>query len=306
MEEITADQFSVLEELHNDCVVLVEETNGATQSEVRLEKWGSEYLLKIVCKGKNAEQFFRSGDEAAILAKCHNYVATMKEKGNPFLDNGMSKAELKELAAQLAKPEGANGIEVAVMMNNTNISMTRKTFEHLDLKDDDVILELGHGNGNHLKELLSLAQNLRYIGLDISELMKEEALTYSLAQGLDSQSEFKLYDGVFVPLASESVDRIFTVNTIYFWTEAEVLLSELLRVLKPNGSLHITFVKAETMNNMPFTEFGFKKYSEESFQALAQKSSASKIALSHYTEFIKTKSFGNIERKFIVANLSKN
>jgi len=306
MQEITAELVNEISISLKDSQIIKKETNELTQSEVILAKTETDFILHISFNNKSVEQFFQSSDEELMLTKFQNYALTMQEKGNPFSDNGMSKAELKELAAQLAKPEGNNGIEVATMMSNTNITMTRKTFEHLHLADNEMVLELGHGNAHHLKELLSFADNLYYKGLDISKLMKEESEIYSQSQGLTYQAEFITYDGVLIPLETESIDKIFTVNTIYFWTEPETLLSELLRVLKPNGTLFITFVKAETMDNMPFTEYGFQKYSEESFLDFVQKSNVSHVKTHHYSDFVKTKLFGEIERKFIVATLSKN
>src|SRR5690349_17554031 len=128
------------------------------------------------------------------------------------------------------------------MMNKSNIPMIRKTMEHASVKDNEYLLELGHGNGNHLAELFGLAGNVYYDGLDISELMKRESEKYCLEHKLDKNAKFHLYDGVHIPFPENRFDKIFTLNTIYFWQDPEVLLNELHRVLKPAGTLSIAFV----------------------------------------------------------------
>ena len=83
--------------------------------------------------------------------------------------------ELQELASQLKCPNGIKGVEVADLMNETNISMTLHSIDRLNLLDNDSILELGHGNCAHLPYVLQQKKNLTYHGLEISELMYKEA-----------------------------------------------------------------------------------------------------------------------------------
>ncbi len=229
---------------------------------------------------------------------------TKTETGNNA-DKGMSDRELKELAAQLGKPEGEPGIRIGVEMNTTNNSMIRKTFEHSSLRDKDYILELGHGNANHVGELLTGAGNLRYSGLDISEVMNREAEKYSKETGLDKLADFRIYNGTDIPFPDNSFDKIFTVNTIYFWKQPVELLNELNRVLKPDGLLCITFVDKETMNRLPFTEYGFTKYNESIFKSLVEKCKLYIVKITRNSEMIKSKMLGEAERIYWVAELRK-
>lgn len=231
---------------------------------------------------------------------------TAKEKFNEQAGNKPSVQDLKELASQLGKPEGEKGIQIGHMMNETNNSMIIKTLEHLSLRDNDRILELGHGNANHLQELLNSADNLQYSGIDISELMKQEAEKYSIENGLDKKADFQLYDGTNIPFADNSFDKIFTINTIYFWQQPVELLNELNRVLKPEGILCITLVDEESMSRLPFTEYGFTKYTDQLFKALVEKAVLKLATMKPFSEMIKSKLLGEMERKFWVMELSKN
>ena len=100
----------------------------------------------------------------------------------------MEKDELKILAQNLANPHGEKGIEIGEMMNATNISMTLESIKALVIDDGQQILEIGHGNAAHLKSIMSIAKNLRYTGIDISETMHNEAKR--LNKEFESQAEF--------------------------------------------------------------------------------------------------------------------
>lgn len=181
------------------------------------------------------------------------------------------KDDLKELAKQLGNPEGEKGIEVANMMNATNIGMTKHAIESLNLDKDDVVLELGHGNCGHLSFLMKQAENLKYFGLEISELMQQEAIKSNQNYIENNSAEFELYNGTEIPFDDESFDKIFTVNTLYFWQNPDLLLNEIYRILKPNGILALTFADKSFMEKLPFTTFGFNLYSLKDAEELLQK-----------------------------------
>src|SRR5260363_330976 len=87
----------------------------------------------------------------------------------------MTEQELKILAKNLANPEGEMGKQIAKMMNETNITMTRESIKALLLEDGNNVLEIGPGNAGHLSYLLDFAENITYTGLEISETMTSEA-----------------------------------------------------------------------------------------------------------------------------------
>ena len=86
----------------------------------------------------------------------------------------MEKEQLTELASQLSHPKGEKGNEIAQMMHETNIGMTKNAISNLKLTPGDSVLELGHGNAGHLEFLFSQCGNIHYTGLEISTLMNQE------------------------------------------------------------------------------------------------------------------------------------
>ncbi|OCA78687.1 methyltransferase type 11 [Chryseobacterium contaminans] len=216
----------------------------------------------------------------------------------------MEKEELKILAQHLANPQGEKGIEIGEMMNATNIGMTLESIRTLLIEDDENILEIGHGNADHVKNIFSLAKGLKYTGIDISETMNHEAKR--LNEKFQDQAEFVLYEGTKLPFEDGSFDKIFTVNTVYFWENPVEFLNEICRVLKDNGTFVLTFGQRDFMEKLPFTAYDFKLYSNDEMEELVSKSHFKRMKTSEREEEIKSKT-GNetIQRIYTILTIKK-
>lgn len=208
--------------------------------------------------------------------------------------------QLKELASQLSKPSGEQGIEVANMMHDSNLGMTISTVNELNIGDNDSILELGHANGKHIAQILDQAKNTTYYGLEIAELMKQEAENQKLAN-----TSFKLYDGQNIPFEDDSFTKAMTVNTIYFWQKPVELLNEVYRVLKNGGIFCIGFAQKEFMETLPFTQHGFNLYNHEKLQQLVAETSFELVSFTEHVEKVRSKADEMVERNYTVATLKK-
>ncbi|WP_353145184.1 class I SAM-dependent methyltransferase [Chryseobacterium sp.] len=216
----------------------------------------------------------------------------------------MEKDELKILAQHLANPQGEKGIEIGEMMNATNISMTLESVRTLLIEDNEQILEIGHGNAAHLKNILSLAKGLQYTGVDISETMHNEARRIN--QEFEKQAHFVLYGGEKLPFEDQSFDKIFTVNTVYFWKNPVEFLNEIYRVLKKNGTFVLTFGQREFMEKLPFTAYDFTLYSNSEMEQLVSKSNFKRMKISEKEEEIKSKTENEtIQRIYTVLTIKK-
>jgi ubiquinone/menaquinone biosynthesis C-methylase UbiE len=228
-------------------------------------------------------------------------VATKKQKNRKLIIMPFTPEQLKELATQLSKPSGEQGVEVANMMHDSNLGMTMSTANALKISDNDSILELGHGNGKHIAQILAQAKNVAYQGLEIAELMKQEAESQNL-----SNASFKLFDGQIIPFESNSFTKAMTVNTIYFWQNPIELLNEVYRVLKPNGIFCIGFAQKEFMEMLPFTQHGFTLYNDGKLSALIGQTDFKIAKLESHTEKVRSKADEMVERTYTVASLIKN
>ncbi|WP_292009765.1 class I SAM-dependent methyltransferase [Chryseobacterium sp.] len=216
----------------------------------------------------------------------------------------MEKEKLKLLAYNLANPQGEKGIEVAEMMNTTNIGMTQESVKALLIEDNESVLEIGHGNAGHLKGILDRAKNLRYTGIDISETMYNEAVR--LNKEYKNQSEFILYDGEQLPFGDKVFDKIFTVNTVYFWKNPVNFLNEIYRVLKDSGTFVLTLGQKEFMKTLPFTEFDFTLYTNKEIEEVVSKTYFKRMKISEKEEEIPSKTGKEkIKRIYTVLTIKK-
>jgi len=217
----------------------------------------------------------------------------------------MKQEELQAIASQLKNPSGEKGIEMGNMMNETNINMTRHSIQNLNISKENRILELGHGNAGHLEFLFEQAEKLKYYGLEMSELMFQEARQINRNFVSQKQAFFSVYDGTIIPFEDDFADKIFTVNTIYFWKEPEKMLLEIYRILKPNGNFCLTFAEEDFMKQLPFTKFGFELYSTEKAVKLIEKSPFKIIKKETLTEKVKTRTGELVDRDFTTLVLEK-
>ncbi|AHG21907.1 methyltransferase [Chania multitudinisentens RB-25] len=175
---------------------------------------------------------------------------------------------LQKLASQLRCPEGDAGKVLGNAMNMRNLPVILNGISNLKLNDGHHILELGYGNGGLLGYILSLADNLRYTGLEISPLMHQEASAFNHAYIQAGWAAYHLYDGVTLPLGEAIFDKVLTINTIYFWQEPTLLLQNICRTLKVGGHFCITFCERSFMEKLPFIEHGFQLYNTPEVNAL--------------------------------------
>ncbi|MGI9653141.1 class I SAM-dependent methyltransferase [Chryseobacterium sp. RLHN22] len=216
----------------------------------------------------------------------------------------MEEKDLKILAQHLANPQGEKGIEIGEMMNATNIGMTLESIKTLLIEDGEHILEIGHGNAGHLKNILDKAKELKYTGIDISETMNKEARNLNLE--FKDQAEFILYEGKKLPFEDEVFDKIFTVNTVYFWENPVEFLNEIYRVLKDNGTFVLTFGQKDFMEKLPFTVFDFKLYNNSEMEELISQSHFKRMKISEKEEEIKSKTGDEtIKRIYTVLTIKK-
>lgn len=217
----------------------------------------------------------------------------------------MKQEELQAIASQLKHPTGEKGIEMANMMHETNINMTHHSVQNLHIESGNTILELGHGNAGHVEFIFEQAKNLKYYGLEMSELMFQEARQINRNFVSQKQAFFSLYDGTEIPFQDSFFNKIFTVNTIYFWQEPEKLLSEIYRVLQPKGILCITFAEESFMKQLPFTKYEFELYSTEKAEKLIEKTAFKIINKEALTEKVKSKTGELVDRAFTTLVLEK-
>jgi ubiquinone/menaquinone biosynthesis C-methylase UbiE len=183
----------------------------------------------------------------------------------------MNPTEIKQIASQLSHPQGEEGMKVAGNMHVNNGGMIQRTIDLLHCQEGDTVLEIGPGNGGYVPYVLSRAAGLRYYGIDISETMVQAALQQNSALVDAGTAHFTLGNGRELPYADAFFDKVFTVNTLYFWEDPQIQLQEIYRTLKPGGRLSIGIRSRAFMEQLPFTQYGFRLYDAAAAMAVLEK-----------------------------------
>jgi SAM-dependent methyltransferase len=195
----------------------------------------------------------------------------------------IDEAKMREVAAQLRKPEGAVGLETALHMNESNREMSMAAIRALDAQPGELILEIGMGNGEFVKEIVGNNASIHYTGLDYSTTMIEEASRRNKQYIEGGQVKFSFGDANDLPFDDHSFDKAIGVNTIYFW-EPEQELRELHRVLRPQGRLVFGIRVKDLMRDYPFTKYGFTLYSSDELRSVLTGNGFKVISVTEHEE----------------------
>ncbi|GAL86770.1 hypothetical protein MYP_4000 [Sporocytophaga myxococcoides] len=171
--------------------------------------------------------------------------------------------QIKALAGQLRRPENEDGVKTGVHMNEGNKIMNLEAIKAVNPCAHDKILEIGMGNGFFVKNIVSAHPTIVYTGCDFSETMINEAEKINAEYIKSGCVKFHLAAADKLPIVSNSYNKLFTVNTIYFWEDPEHTLNEFKRVLTADGELTIVIRPKHIMEDIPVTKYGFNLYSKE-------------------------------------------
>ena len=106
----------------------------------------------------------------------------------------------------------------------------------MDMKPSDRVLDLGSGSGWATRLVAQRFHPKKIVGLDISDEMVRLAAKRS--KGI-ANIEFKQSAAEKIPLLDASIDKIFSIESFYYWPDQMAGLKEAKRVLAPGGKLFI-------------------------------------------------------------------
>ncbi|WP_461257604.1 class I SAM-dependent methyltransferase, partial [Treponema sp. R80B11-R83G3] len=139
---------------------------------------------------------------------------------------------IKYVGGNFGNPDGIAGNLSTKLMNIMNQRQYKAILDNINLEHNDIILDIGFGNGYLINKLFKKNIPIKIYGIEISNnMLNNVSKKYRqiIEKGL-----LKLYleNIVNTSFENETFSKIYTVNTIYFWNELEKCFSEIKRILK--------------------------------------------------------------------------
>jgi demethylmenaquinone methyltransferase/2-methoxy-6-polyprenyl-1,4-benzoquinol methylase len=202
----------------------------------------------------------------------------MSEKVKPYKDSQLNK---KEQVAQMFDTisneyDGLN----RVISFGIDVKWRKKVVDIVAQSKANRVLDIATGTGDLAINLANTdAQEI--IGLDISAGMLEVGRKKIAERKLSDKIEMLLGDSENMPFEDNSFDAITVAFGVRNFENLEKGLSEILRVLKPNG----TFVILETSVPVkaPYKQ-GYKLYSKFILPTIGKVFSKDRVAYSYLSE----------------------
>jgi ubiquinone/menaquinone biosynthesis C-methylase UbiE len=168
------------------------------------------------------------------------------------------------LSNQCGNPHGPIGRIMTWAMNRANNVLYKGIVNELEIRDNLRILDVGFGNG-YLEALIMKNGQCYIEGIDISEDMVKKATSLNRKYVDAGRMKFSLGNCCSMDCEDGAFDVVTTINTIYFWEDTRKEMSEIYRVLKPGGVFYNAVITKENLDNIFYTQSGFKKFTNEEY-----------------------------------------
>ena len=225
----------------------------------------------------------------------------MSEKVKPYKDSNASKKEqVTEMFDTISNEyDGLN----RVISFGIDVKWRNKVVEIVSKTNPDNILDIATGTGDLAINLTSTNAK-EIIGLDISDGMLEVGRRKIKSKQLDNIISMVIGDSEDLPFKDNTFDAITVAFGVRNFETLEKGLTEILRVLKPNG----IFVILETsVPTNPVYKFGYNIYSKFILPTIGKLFSKDKIAYNYLSESASVFPYGealnNILRKIGFINV---
>lgn len=180
---------------------------------------------------------------------------------------------------------GSFGVDLAEKMNHGNLYINRYTIEALKLAPHTKCLEVGMGNGYFIDSIFQkYGPSISYYGLDHSGDMIEQAS--ALNQERVGSGQVMFHEGRVedMPFLENHFDTVFSVNTLYFWSDVDHTLQQIKKVLIQQGKLLLAIRPKSLMETYPMVKHGFKMYEETEIANFLKDAGFQNVEMTYHEE----------------------
>jgi SAM-dependent methyltransferase len=147
----------------------------------------------------------------------------------------------------IATPFTENNMDLYLIRSSIRNAVTDFLSNHRG-----TLLDIGCGKMPYKPLVLGHGERYRYVGLDIENHKYQQTATPDL-----------FWDGVTIPLDDNSVDCVIATELFEHLPSPENVMSEICRVLRPNGHLFFTVPFLWPLHDLPYDEYRYTPSSLE-------------------------------------------
>lgn len=174
----------------------------------------------------------------------------------------------RHICEQFANPTGLVGRVLFAIMNRQNRPLYEATLALLPAGCGPV-LDVGCGNG-HVMGLLAASHGDVLVGVDPSEDVIAIAARRHRKMVADGRMVFARGSADATGQPDGAFDAAYSVNTVYFWPDAEAGFTEIRRVLRADGVFLNALYTSDTLARFAHTAHGYRRYEPGELVAAAQ------------------------------------
>jgi len=196
--------------------------------------------------------------EWVVDKKCYSVIIQREIKMSVFND----------LIEQSRRPKGFVGKIILNVMNSVHINIFQFGIEHINIRENIKILDLGFGGGKLLKLLSKKYKSIELFGIDFSLEAIETTRKNNKHDFQTGKIKLIQADIQEMPFSDNYFDIIMAFQTHYHWENLPLKMKEIYRVLNNSGQFiivaekykinyHMKEFKSKDEINKLFNDIGF-------------------------------------------------
>lgn len=146
---------------------------------------------------------------------------------------------MEEEKASYRKPEGKAGEKLIDTMDKSHTPVSLWSIDHININEDDIILDIGCGSGLNVKRLHEKSSKAKTYGIDYSSTSVKKSKILNREEINNGQIEIIEANVQEMPFEDETFNIITAFETVYFWPTLTESFTEVKRILKPKGQFCI-------------------------------------------------------------------